>query len=313
MSRSIYRILTAVLLVAFFASAVPLVVLPRPGWVTCHRWLSVLLSLVVLCVCSVSLTYINRKFFSVSSTIESMPLLYLLLVSVEPSSLCFSEFHIAALLLIWAVYQTLRYISYERPKPCYYFYAVLMLSCSCLLVPSLVWLLPVSMSTVLLICPDRSVKVFLMTVGGAALPVIYLLSFMFFANMADISGFWTEWWYRASASGISFADASLVRLFYMASLTIVVSVASFSVFGVYDTAIGSRKKILCFTLISTLTLFAIRLFFGIGWVNSPAPVMMVPISLILLNYLVRPHGRTSFTLMAVLLITAAVYRISAFL
>jgi len=313
MSRNIYKILLVVLLAALFVSAVPLIGPSGTGWLVGSRWASVLLSSVILCVSAASLTYINRKFFAVTSSVEVLPLLYLLTALAEPSSLCLSEFHIVALLLPWSLYHIIRFISYERPKPSYYFFGILLVSSASIPVPSIVWLIPLIMLSVVFMCPEKGIKIFLMTSAGAVLPYIYLMSFMFFANRTDFSGYWTIWWDSASASGISFAGASLTRMFFMISLAVAVAMASFAVFRVYDMSSGAQKRVLRLSLIFTLSLFALRLFFGSVWDGCSAPVMMMPVSFILLNYLERHRDRVSFTLPAVLAAAAVVYRISAFL
>ncbi len=313
MSRNIYRILLVVSLAALFVSAVPLMEPSGTGWFAGSRWVSVLLSSVILCVSAISLTYINRKFFSVTSSVEALPMLYFLTVSAEPSSLCLSGFHIAALLLPWSLYHIIRFISYERPKPSYYFYGILLVSIASVPVPSIAWLIPLIMLSVIFMCPEKSVKVFLMTSAGAVLPYVYLMSFMFFANRTDLSGYWTGWWESASSTGISFAGASLARMFFMISMVAAVTMASFAVFRVYDMSSGAEKRVLRFSLLFTVSLFALRLFFGSLWDGCSAPLVMMPVSFILMNYLEHHRNRVSFTLPAVLATAAAVYRISAFL
>lgn len=294
-------------------SAVPLVGFPESGWFPGPEWVSVLLSLIFLCFCAISLTYINRRLFAVTAGVESMPLLYFLTVSAEPSSICFSEFHIVALLLPWAVYHVVRYISYEHPKPSYYFYGVLLVSSTSILVPSIVWLIPLMMFPVLFMCTDRNIKIVLMTSAGAVLPYIYLMSFMFFADRTDFLEYWAGWWSSASAAGVSFAGASLVRIFFMVSVVAVVSAASVAVFRDYGTVSGPAKRVLKFTSSFVLSLFAVRFLFNASWDKCSAPVMMMPVSFILLNYLERRHGRSSFTLPAVLVLAEVVYRISEYL
>lgn len=313
MWRNTFSILLLVMLAGFLASAVPLADMSVSWCPACPRWLSVLLSLTLSCVCAVSLTYINRKMFTVSSSVESMPVLYLLMVTVMPSSLSFSQFHIVALLFPWAVYQIVRYISYERPKPSYYFYGVLLVSCASVILPSIVWLLPLMMSAVMMMNIDRGFKVILMTVGGWVLPYVYVMSYLFFSGGADYSGYWALWWSDAAEVDVSFANASLPGLFFMTSMAAVVSAASVTVFRGYEMASGSVKRTMRFSLLVTVSLFVLRILFSRAWEAISAPLTMIPVSFILLNYMECRRNRISTTLLSVLMISAAVYRVSLFL
>lgn len=313
MSQSICRIILLTVIAGLLASAVPLVE-PSDGLLlpALPVWLSVSLSVMALGLASVSMTYINRKMFMVTSSVDSLPLVFLLLVLSEPSSICFSEYHLAVILLPWAVYQTVRYVTYERPKPAYYFYSILLLSCSSLFVPALVWLVPLCTLSVLLLCPGRRVKVLLMTLGAAALPYAYMLSFRYFFSDTDFAGYFSQWWCAASGIGISFRSVSLGGIFHFSVVSVLLLASFVTVLHRYASSSSSVRTMMSLSLVFAAALLALSVMFGCGWGSLSVPLVMMPVSFIMLDRMENISTGQSFTMLAVLMFSAVVYRLTVY-
>ena len=142
-------------------------------------WLSHLLAILCLALVAVSLQYVNSNSYLFSSDGQMLFLPYLLAVLSLPCSISLSVYHVSALLMVWSMLFAVRYVNAETLRFDLVFAAIFLSGCASLMVPPLLYM----EAFIFLYCLFRRgqdlLRYMLSCVAAAAVPWIYLLSWMY--------------------------------------------------------------------------------------------------------------------------------------
>lgn len=152
-------------------------------------WLSHILAGLCLLATAVSLGYINSDCFIFSSDSRLLYLTYLMAVLSLPCAMTLTLYHIAALLVLWSMFYSLKYVNSENHRLYYAFVAGLLSSAASLMVPQLIY----AGIFLLLYCIYRRtqdvLRLLLSYVSASLVPWIYVISWIYIFGKSDISGF----------------------------------------------------------------------------------------------------------------------------
>ncbi|MFA7115791.1 MAG: hypothetical protein WC140_00955 [Bacteroidales bacterium] len=159
-----------------------------------HLIFSNFLAVCFLILISISLYYVNESYLQVARNSWTLSFIFIFLVSMAPSCIYFSKYHIAGLLIIWALYYNVRFIMEEKYKRSSIFMNILILSLISLILPKFIWLEMLVLIFNLMFGKVHFLKYFLISLSAILLPFLYVISINFlstggFEIQAFITGF----------------------------------------------------------------------------------------------------------------------------
>lgn len=275
-------------------------------------WLSRSLALVSITATVISIGYINSNCFIFTSDSRLLYIPYLLAVLSLPETLYMTKYHLAGLLLVWSIYYTVNYINNEPHRIRYPFMAGLTVSCAAIFVPPLVY-----MAALLLIyiIYRRSQDVFRMLLAFFAaclVPWIYVISVNYMLDAHSLADFMAVYAHDLLPSMPCFSELSIVEtvLFVFAALLLLRSV----IFVLMRSAEKNKAQNNAFRLSVALSVFIVLLVFFYFEDIRPAAVCLVvpPASFVVFDYLSKGNFTEARIFVVLMLVLAAVARITAF-
>ncbi len=144
--------------------------------------LSSLISIVAYTIIGFSISYVNLRCFSYSSRSVMLYGTYLMLALALPSSLVFSQYHLAAPLVIWAIMYMFKFVTYEKLKYSHLFISILYISTAAMLVPQLIVYLLLFLFFSFGRREYGALKVLYTIAGAVMIPWIYLFTYLFLTD-----------------------------------------------------------------------------------------------------------------------------------
>lgn len=203
------------------------------GLLESHSTLSTILSFIFLAGMAAFLSYMNRSIFLVSSDLITLPLIFILTSLSDAEVMFFSTQHIVAFLTLAALFFILRCIVAERLSGSDYFLWCLLISCSAVFVPQLIWLLIPGYFIMAGKESGLKFKLFLITLAAILIPVIYVSSYLFVFT----DSIWYETLFERASECVLFRwphGFSAVSVFYFLVMGIVILSSAVSVFRNYE-------------------------------------------------------------------------------
>ena len=143
-------------------------------------WLSCAAALVCLAVTAASMGLLNYNDFLYTSDTKLLYLPYLLAALSVPGSMELSVWHIAALLILWAVFYAVRYLNSEQLRMDYIFGAMLMAGAASAIVPCLMYAQIFIFIHCLYRRGQEPLRHLLASLAGTALPWVCAAALAFF-------------------------------------------------------------------------------------------------------------------------------------
>ena len=143
-------------------------------------WLSHVLALLCLVLVAFSLGYVNTNSYLFTSDSSMLYLPYLLSVLVLPGAVSLTVYHMSALLVLWGMFYAVRYLNAETLRFDLLFISVLTSGVAAMMVPQLLYV-EIFLFLYCLVSRGQDLSRFLLSgLAAAALPWIYILSWMYF-------------------------------------------------------------------------------------------------------------------------------------
>lgn len=273
-------------------------------------WLSHILAGLSLLAIAVSLGYINSDCFIFSSDSRLLYISYLIAVLALPCSMTLTLCHIAALLLLWSIFYSLKYINSENHRIYYSFVAGLLSSVASIMVPQLLY----AGIFLLLYCIYRRAqdiaRLVLSFVSAVLVPWIYVISWIYIFGDGDIAGFIGT--YCSSLSLPQFPETDIVEAVGMA-FGIILGVRAV-VFVVSMNRERNKAQKNSFGL--SVALSVIVFVSGILYKSSVPPmftaIAAVPLSFSVFDFLTNGRKSEVYIFIALFLLLSVSMRLSEF-
>lgn len=294
-----------VLVILFLVLSAPLMSSLWERSLTGWEYISSLLSVVSLVILSISLSYVNSSCFHFSKDSSLLYGLYLAVILLNPESLHFSHYHAAALILPWSIYYLVGYISSEKPDPGSLFLSLMFLSTVALLVPQLVFFIPVYLYFSLSWGDLPFSKYLLTAAASLSLPWFILLSVLWIWAPASLEETLSGWWHSVASFTFHWERLSAfflpVALFVVRSLVFVLKeldsrnrVQRHSIFISVWLSVAGILLMLCYTSVDLRDL---------------GMLLMIPAIFPLFDYFTNGRKKETGAAFYLLLLSVVCYRI----
>ena len=209
---------------------------------------------------AVSIYVIVERYFLFSSQSVFLPLLTLFLTTLFPESLYQYETNIVTLILVWALYFSLKFTIEERGFGALFISSGL-LTVAAFITPQLIWLIPISLFLSLYYA-DFNPRVPVVMLGGVLIPVVYLIAYRFIMREGVSVGFLRDIFSSAFQITASFPFS----VFSVEALMLYVILAVFLIAAGYIIANNRKQRVkvalaLNMTLLTTVVLLMIIFLF----------------------------------------------------
>ena len=296
--------LLILLLVAFYVS----------GWKAApcsDSILSALASVIVILLIGRILGVINRKMLTGSSLLP--PLFYAFLAAAHPGVFCFSMLHVVAILLAVSIYS---YLCFNALAPSLSSLSSMWLTLGCagLLMPPLLWLVPVFALTSVAKSEEK-LKFWFIALFGLAIPTaVWLGVFYLMGDTTPVGRFFVEHYWEGmtavQAPAFYHSTPTLCRILIVAVIALVAMVRILSRLTTYKT---SQYHACLRLILLTLCLGALALLFW-GDTATPAGLLLtIPLAPLLGIYFETARNRiATSSLLIVLALILIAERVSHF-
>lgn len=275
--------------------------------------LSSVVSILAFAFISFLLSYVNLRCFSYSPRSILLYGTYLIMILVIPGSLIFSQYHIAAMLVIWAIMYMFKFVVYEKLKYSHLFQAILCVSTASVLVPELLLYLLLFVFFGFGRREYNGLRIFYTIAGALILPWVYLLSISFLFE-GPSAGEIVEM-YCASLSNVSPSISSLTisGVVYYSALLLIILRAMLYFRSLYAQRNRAQRVSINFSLaLSVASLVLIGFYFNPNNFMLAIP-LFVSFTFSIFDYFKngrKGEARLAFTLLCVM---AVMYRVSLLL
>lgn len=189
------------------------------------QWLSSALAITLMLLVAVFLAYVNSDRLQYSSDSMLLYGYFLLIVFSFPSSIILTEYHLAVLLLLFAIYSMMRYVNEEGSKVTCAFYSGLSVSAASVLVPPMIWVLVYFFLSGIFKRGKDSFRFCLAFLSAALLPWIYILSWKYIFAPETAMDYVKGFFGNLVPERLRFRDVSTVSVVY-AGLCVFVALRS---------------------------------------------------------------------------------------
>jgi len=265
--------------------------------------LSYILSVVFLILIAASIYSFNLMFTTGINYL--LPVLYLFLVLYNPRVIFFSPLHIVALLLLWSLVFSARYRNFVQNLSANYL-SFFLFGAASLFYPPMLWIFPLVILLNIRASEEKPKYVFTSLLGMLTPMVMAGAICYIFGGSKLLNGLGTSFWSSMSAFGRHAFDFSAVEIASGLFLTGFVFISLFHLLSNINrykiVHSNTSIRILSFALLTTLV-------FAVFLTDNRDPygvVLLVPISLILFEYLSSPKNNKGATIFYVVISSLAI-------
>lgn len=277
-------------------------------------FLTMIPALACIILTALSLFYISSNSFWISSDSTMLTAGYLLLAFSCSSAISFSDYHLVALLLAWSVFFGVKYVSSEKNILGYFFVSNLILAVCTLIIPRMVWLLPISFLMAYHKRSNSFLKNFLSFLAAIALPLIYLFSFRYLFSNLDMTAFFRDYRNLLSDVNFSFGREDLVQLFFDAVLILLFLRSALHAIVGQSGKKHSSLVLQGYSLVYSSCIMLIVFLYAQNTGTALRVMVYVPFSILIFGFLSdRKAKKESRAFLLLLIVISVVLRVSEFL
>lgn len=269
-------------------------------------FIRVSLSIVLLVLLSISLSYFSSAYYKVSRSQVLLYTLYIVFVLLVPGIMKFDGAYISATALLWSAFFMIKFITQERYSPSDLFISVVGLSLTVVFAPEIVPVVPICL---LFVFYNRNIfllRSLVISIGALLIPWIWLVSILFIFDLADVSLL-----YRYYIDIISLPEIDTSGAGFFFAIGLLLLMVRPSMLFVRRFSESNRVQRVAGALTTLLTLFSILMIFLYSS-ESMAPlhvVLMVFPSMSLYLYISSVSKKEKGTVLAILLLSMICFRI----
>lgn len=274
--------------------------------------LSHILSIIILTVIAISLSYVNSNCFLFTSDSGLLWGSYLAIAFMTSGISYFTEYHIGALLLLWSIYFIIKFLTEENYKPSLLFYSILGISVTSSMIPPMIFLLPVFFIFSFSRGNGSWLKTLLTIIGGVLLPVLYIHCDCFIRDAGTFTDYFN--WYLASLSlsSFGFGRQPIIYAIYVFMIAILGIRSVISVIMTYGSKNRVQKVSSVVSLSMTFAMTVIYILYFSVASRLLGIILLVPLSFSIYDFYYnvgKKEGRTFLTIFIAISAALRIYEL----
>lgn len=271
--------------------------------------LSRILSFATLAIIAISLNYVNSGCFLFASDSCMLWGSYLSMVFLLPGISCFTEYHIGALLMLYALFFMIKYMSEERFKPSLLFLSMLSVSAAAAMIPPLFPLPAVFVILALFGGNENILKSILTMLSALSLPLIYLFCCNYIFNTVSLTDYFGWYGETLSLKGPVFGRYTVMFIVYKSALILFLVRSVLSVILTYKTKNRTQKAASIVFLSVSLALAVVYLLYHTLVSPLTGMILLVPLSFAVYDFYHNAGEKERRTVLTIFIILSAAVRI----
>ena len=273
--------------------------------------LSSVISVVAFVIIGFSISYVNLRCFSYSARSVVLYGTYMMLALSVSGAFVFSQYHIAALLVIWAIMYLFKFVAYEKLKYSHLFMSMIYISTAAMLVPQLLVYLLLFIFFSFGRREYSGAKILYTIFGAVIIPWIYLFAYLFLIDGPSMGE--TMQLYFAEISNINptIAGLSIHGVVYYSVVLLIMLRAMLYFRAVYSQRNRAQRVSINFSLaLSVSSLVLMVLYFNPNDFMLAIP-LFVPFTFSMFDYFKNGNKGEAGIAFTLLFVLTVFYRISA--